>query len=104
METFKAIDTNATNHDERSFKDINIKKAFSRPDSYSTVAYPYNAQQHFSQRGRVPQLVLAMAALRLNNGNTKRKEEEYEVLYPNSMATELQHTVALDEDYVFVNK
>lgn len=103
MKTSKAVDRDATNRDERFSTDANSGKTLPRPASYATITYPYHGQQGPSQQGRIPRLVLAMAALRLENSKTEEMvEKEYEVLDPSSTATRSQHAAALDEDYVLV--
>ena len=103
METPRAVDKDATNRDERFSADTDIGKAFPRPASYATISY--DVLQDRSQRAQIPQLVRAMAALRLENRKTEEMvEKEYDVLDPSSTATRRPHEAALDEEYVFVDK
>lgn len=83
METPEAVDREGTDCDKR----FSTSKAFSCPASYTTITH----------------LVLAMAALRLENRKTDEMiENEYEVLHPSSTTTGPQHVVAVDDEYVLV--
>ncbi|KAB2100071.1 hypothetical protein AG0111_0g11811 [Alternaria gaisen] len=105
MKTPKAVNKDATDRNERFSIDAHIEKTLSRPASYCTTTYPNDDLQSRSQRAQIPQLVLAMAALRLEHRKTEQMvEKEYEVLDPSSTATGSKHAVALDDEYVFVDK
>jgi hypothetical protein len=105
MKTPKAVNKDATDRNERFSTDADIGKTLPRSASYATTTYPYDDLQSRSHRAQIPQLVLAMAALRLENRKTEQMvEKEYEVLEPSSTATGSKHAVALDDEYVFVDK
>ena len=87
MATPETVDRRGTDCDKRFPTDVNTRKVFSRPASYTTITH----------------LVLAMAALRLDNRKTDEMvENEYEVLHLSSAAVGLQHAVAVDDEYVLV--
>ncbi|EOA81100.1 uncharacterized protein SETTUDRAFT_174716 [Exserohilum turcica Et28A] len=67
MNTSKAVDRNSNGHEERLSADENVGKAFSRPASHAGATCPHDSKRYSNQRGRIPQLILAMAALRLEN-------------------------------------
>ncbi|KAI0569517.1 hypothetical protein Alg130_11612 [Pyrenophora tritici-repentis] len=104
MESPNTIHKDAADRDKQFPTDAHTGKAFPRPTSYATITSPSDVHQDPSQRGRISQLVLAMAALHLDNKKTEEiVQEKYEMFDPNSMDTGPQHAVDLDREYVFVN-
>jgi hypothetical protein len=105
LSLMEAVDTDVADRVKQSSANTDIAKTFPRPTSRTKITYPPDAQQDRSQRCQISQLVRAMAALRLENRKTEEMVEKgYEVLDPNTTARECQHTVALEDEYVFVDK
>ncbi|KAI0571246.1 hypothetical protein Ptr902_09602 [Pyrenophora tritici-repentis] len=102
MDTPNAVYKDAADRDERFSTDADVGNALPRPASYPTIVSACATQQGASQQSQILQLVLAMASLRLDNRETQDMvEKEYKVL---DTAARSQHSPALDEEYVFVDK
>ncbi|EMD86814.1 hypothetical protein COCC4DRAFT_200625 [Bipolaris maydis ATCC 48331] len=105
MNTSKAVDRNPNGHEERLSADEKVGKAFSRPASHAAATCSHDPKQYSNQRDRIPQLILAMAALRLENNKIEEMiKREYEVLDPIRIAGGSEHADGLYSEYVVVDE
>lgn len=105
MKTPRAFAGKPAGNDERFFIDGSMGKALARPAYHVAGSYAYNFQQGPSQQSSMAQLVLAMAALSLDNGNMEEMAKRGFKDCNLSITTKrLQQSLALDSEYVFVDK
>ncbi|KAL6149712.1 hypothetical protein ACJQWK_02896 [Exserohilum turcicum] len=105
VKTTKAVVINSPNCGEQLSTSANTRKVFSHPTCYATSICPSNSGQDLNQMDSISQLVLAMAALRLDDGRAEEMvEKEYDMLDTSAASIEPQQPVALDNGYVFVDK
>lgn len=105
MKTPRAFARKSAGNDERFFIDGSMGKALARPAYHVAGSYTYNFQQGPSQQSSMAQLVLAMAALSLDNGNTEEMAKTGCKDCNLRITTErLQQCLALESEYVFVEK
>ncbi|XP_014550463.1 hypothetical protein COCVIDRAFT_115407 [Bipolaris victoriae FI3] len=104
MKSSEAVHRNLNGDEERFSPDENVGDTSSRSASNTAATCSHEPGQGLLQRGRISSLILAMAALRLDNKRTEEiVKREYEVLGPIRRTQAPQHVVGLDSEYVFVD-
>ncbi|KAJ6192050.1 hypothetical protein J3E72DRAFT_204781 [Bipolaris maydis] len=105
MKTPRAFGKKTAGNGERFFADGSMGKALARSAYHVASSYACNFQQDPSQQSSMAQLVLAMAALSLDNGNTEEMAKRgCKDCNLSITAERLQQSLALDSEYVFINK
>jgi len=105
MRAGNTISKGSASHDRHISTEAHVGKSCPSSASHPAITRPYDAQPDPSTRARIPQLVLAMAALRLEKKKTEELiQKEYEVLDLSSAEKESYYVATLDDEYVFVDK
>jgi hypothetical protein len=105
MKARNTISEGSASQDRHISTEAHVEKSCPLSASHPAITRPYDAQPDPSTRGQVSQLVLAMAALRLEKKKTEELiQNKYEILDPSSAAKESHYVATLDDEYVFVDK